>query len=100
MKIVLLLVLAAMVLAATNSTNPLQKIEQIIADVFSSLDSFLKHVRDIIKLHISSIAKTLSIILAMIGAVLYFSGISKYSGRGILIGAVLLYILAELLSVV
>ncbi|MFN3803586.1 MAG: hypothetical protein ACK4SY_00855 [Pyrobaculum sp.] len=100
MKIAVLLMLAAIALAATNSTNPLQKIEQMIADVFSSLDRFLTHVRDIVKLHISSIAKTLSIILAMIGAVLYFSGISKYNGRGMLIGAALLYIFAELLGAV
>jgi hypothetical protein len=40
-------------------------------------------------------SKTLSVILGLVGAFLYFSGLNKYTGRGMIIGAVLLYLLAE-----
>jgi multisubunit Na+/H+ antiporter MnhG subunit len=52
----------------------------------------------VLKTHITSISKTLSIILGLVGALLYFSGINKYGGRGMIIGAILLYLFAEFIT--
>jgi hypothetical protein len=89
------LLLAPLVLAVTNSTDPFTKITQTIEQILNSVDNFLQHLKDILKTHISSMSKTLSVILGLVGAFLYFSGLNKYTGRGMIIGAVLLYLLAE-----
>ena len=89
------LLLAPLALAATNSTDPFAKITQTIEQILTSVDNFLQHLKDVLKTHISSMSKTLSVILGLVGAFLYFSGLNKYTGRGMIIGAVLLYLLAE-----
>jgi hypothetical protein len=89
------LLLAPLALAVTNSTDPFTKITQTIEQILNSVDNFLQHLKDILKTHISSMSKTLSVILGLVGAFLYFSGLNKYTGRGMIIGAVLLYLLAE-----
>lgn len=91
----LALLLVAAVYAVTNSTDPFAKISQVVDSVLNSVDSFLQNLKHVIQLHVVSISKTLSVILALVGALLYLSGINKYGGRGMLIGAVLLYLLAE-----
>jgi hypothetical protein len=90
-----ILLLAPLALAVTNSTDPFTKITQTIEQILNSVDNFLQHLKDVLKTHISSMSKTLSVILGLVGAFLYFSGLNKYTGRGMIIGAVLLYILAE-----
>jgi hypothetical protein len=89
------LLLAPLALAATNSTDPFTKITQTIEQILNSVDNFLQHLKDVLKTHISSMSKTLSVLLGLVGAFLYFSGFNKYTGRGMIIGAVLLYLLAE-----
>jgi hypothetical protein len=89
------LLLPPLALAATNSTDPFTKITQTIEQILTSVDNFLQHLKDVLKTHISSMSKTLSVILGLVGAFLYFSGLNKYTGRGMIIGAVLLYLLAE-----
>ncbi len=89
------LLLAPLALAATSSADPFTKITQTIEQILTSVDNFLQHLKDVLKTHISSMSKTLSVILGLIGAFLYFSGLNKYTGRGMIIGAVLLYLLAE-----
>jgi hypothetical protein len=91
----IILLLAPLALAATNSTDPFTKITQTIEQILNSVDNFLQHLKDVLKTHISSMSKTLSVILGLVGAFLYFSGFNKYTGRGMIIGAVLLYLLAE-----
>ncbi|MEL9991037.1 MAG: hypothetical protein QXP98_09440 [Thermoproteus sp.] len=44
------------------------------------------------------ISQVTAVIMAMIGAFLYFTRLSRYTGRSLLIGAVLLYIFAEVLK--
>jgi uncharacterized protein involved in cysteine biosynthesis len=89
------LLLAPLALAATNSTVSFTKITQTIEQILNSVDNFLQHLKDVLKTHISSMSKTLSVILGLVGAFLYFSSLNKYTGRGMIIGAVLLYLLAE-----
>jgi hypothetical protein len=89
------LLLTPLALAAINSTDPFTKITQTIEQILTSIDNFLQHLKDVLKTHISSMSKTLSVILGLVGAFLYFSGLNKYTGRGMIIGAVLLYLLAE-----
>ena len=93
-----LVLLTSFVLAATNSTDPFVKISQAIDQILTSLDNFLQNLKEVLKIHITSISRTLSIILALVGALLYFSGINKYGGRGMIIGAILLYLLAEFVT--
>ncbi|MEM1570638.1 MAG: hypothetical protein QXS00_01685 [Pyrobaculum sp.] len=96
--IVAVFILAPLVAAATNSTDPFAKINTIIENILKSVESFLENLKNILKTHIISISKTLSVILGLLGAFLYFSGLNKYSGRGMLIGAVLLYLMAEFVN--
>ncbi|AFA38253.1 hypothetical protein Pogu_0226 [Pyrobaculum oguniense TE7] len=96
--IVAVFILAPLVAAATNSTDPFAKINTIIENILKSVESFLENLKNILKTHIISISKTLSAILGLVGAFLYFSGLNKYSGRGMLIGAVLLYLMAEFVN--
>ena len=93
--ILITLLLTPLALAATNSTDPFTKITQAIEQILTSIDNFLQHLKDVLKTNISSMSKTLSVILGLVGAFLYFSGLNKYTGRGMIIGAVLLYLLAE-----
>lgn len=93
-----IILLTPLVLAATNSTDPFAKISQTIDQILTSLDNFQQNLKEVLKTHITSISKTLSIILGLVGALLYFSGINKYGGRGMIIGAILLYLLAEFIT--
>ncbi|AET31935.1 hypothetical protein [Pyrobaculum ferrireducens] len=93
-----LLILTPIVIAATNATDPFAKISQTIENILSSIDSFLQNLKNVLKTHIISISKTLSVILGLVGALLYFSGLNKYGGRGMIIGALLLYLLSEFVS--
>lgn len=96
--VVAILILAPLVAAATNSTDPFAKINTIIENILKSVESFLENLKNILKTHIITISKTMSAILGLVGAFLYFSGLNKYSGRGMLIGAVLLYLMAEFVN--
>lgn len=99
MKVVLLaLAISVLAFAASNSTDPFAKIGQMVDNLLNSIDKFLQNLKDVLKAHMSSISRTLSVIMGLIGAVLYFSGISKYSGRSLIFGAILLYVLAEFIS--
>jgi hypothetical protein len=51
-----------------------------------------------LKYYIVKISEVVAIIMAMVGAFLYFTRLSRYTGRGLLIGAVLLYLFAEVLK--
>lgn len=93
-----LLLLVPLALAATNSTDPFGKIAKTIDSVLTSVDNFLQNLKEVLKTHVASMSKTLSVILGLVGAFLYFSGINKYGGRSMLIGAVVLYILAEFVN--
>lgn len=97
-EILVILLITAVVFAATNSTDPFAKISQTVESILSSIDKFLQNLKDVLKTHMVSISRTLSVILGLVGAVLYFSGLNKYSGRGLIIGAILLYILADFIS--
>lgn len=98
-RVILLVGLVAVLISAqTNSTDPFMRINNIVDNILKSLDSFLQNLKEVIKVHIVSISKSLAVILGLIGSVLYFSGLSKYSGRGMIIGAVLLYLLSEYIS--
>ncbi len=99
MKIAIVLLLAMFVTAATNVTDPFTKISDMANNLMKSLENFLQNLKESVKTFVSSIAKTLSVILGLLGALLYFSGISKYSGRSMIFSAVLLYILSEVVNV-
>jgi hypothetical protein len=96
--LLIIILLTPLVLAATNSTDPFAKIGQTIDQILTSLDNFLQNLKEALKTHITSISKTLSVILGLVGALLYFSGINKYGGRSMIIGAVLLYLFAEFIT--
>jgi len=97
--LIALLILTPIVVAATDATDPFTKISQTIESMLSSVDSFLQNLKNVLKTHIISISRTLSVILGLVGALLYFSGLNKYGGRGMIIGALLLYILSEFVSI-
>lgn len=96
--IVLVLLTALLALAAANQTDPLSRMDKIVENALTFVDRFLQNLDIIIRYYISSISRSLSVILGLIGAVLYFSGISKYTGRSMMIGAVALYILSQIVS--
>jgi hypothetical protein len=97
-RLLLILILTPLAFAATNSTDPFTKINQIIDQILNSIDNFLQNLKEVLKIHIISISKALSVILGLVGALLYFSGINKYGGRGMILGAILLYLLAEFIN--
>ncbi|WP_053240308.1 hypothetical protein [Pyrobaculum islandicum] len=99
MKIaIVMLLLVSLTFAISNATDPFVKIYKTIDSILSSVDNFLQNLKDILKIHIASMAKTLSVILGLIGAFLYFSGINKYGGRGMIMGAIVMYLLAEFVN--
>ncbi|MEM4437093.1 MAG: hypothetical protein QW680_00405 [Pyrobaculum sp.] len=98
MKLAVAILLMTFVIFAQNITDPFLKINNIFENILNSINNFLENLKEIIKKYIVSISKTLSIILGLVGAVLYLSGIHKYGGRGMVIGAILLYVFAEFVN--
>ncbi len=95
------LVVYAAALNATNSTTPtgvLDNINNIINNWLNYGVYFLTNLEYILKYYIVKISEVVAVIMAMVGAFLYFSRLGKYTGRSLLIGAVLLYLLAEILK--
>lgn len=96
--ILVVLFAAALALALSNQTDPLARIDKIVENTLYLIDKFLENLDIVFRYYISSIARSLSIIIGLAGAVLYFSGISRHTGRGMMIGAVALYILSQVVS--
>jgi hypothetical protein len=85
----------------TNSTTPagvLDNINNIINNWLNLGANFLVNLEYTLKYYIVKISEVVAIIMAMVGAFLYFTRLSRYTGRGLLIGAVLLYLFAEVLK--
>ena len=85
----------------TNSTTPVGVLDNINNIINNWLDlgtNFLVNLEYTLKYYIIKISEVVAIIMAMVGAFLYFTRLSRYTGRGLLIGAVLLYLFAEVLK--
>ncbi|MGC8582873.1 MAG: hypothetical protein ACP5I3_01260 [Thermoproteus sp.] len=85
----------------TNATAPvgvLDNINNIINNWLNLGTNFLVNLEYTLKYYIVKISEVAAVIMAMIGAFLYFTRLSKYTGRSLLIGAVLLYLFAEILK--
>jgi hypothetical protein len=81
----------------SNSTTPagvLDNINNIINNWLNLGTNFLVNLEYTLKYYIVKISEVVAIIMAMVGAFLYFTRLSRYTGRGLLIGAVLLYLFA------
>lgn len=85
-------------LNATSPSNILDNINNIINNYLNIGYNFLLNLQNILLDYIVKISKVVAVIMAMIGAFLYFTRLSRYTGRSLLIGAVLLYIFAEVLK--
>lgn len=86
---------------ATNSTNPLQvlnDIDNIIENGLNYINNFLKNLSYITRIYVIKFSETLAVMMAIIGAFLYFTRLSRYTGRSLIIGAILLYLFAEALK--
>lgn len=92
---------AAALNSTLNSTNPLaiiNNIDNIIINSLNIINNFLQNISYILKIYIIKMSETAALIMAMVGAFLYFTRLSKYTGRSLLVGAVLLYIFSEVLK--
>lgn len=100
--ILALLILVAGVYAAsinsTNSTQILDNINNIINNWLNLGTNFLVNLEYTLKYYIVQISQVTAVIMAMVGAFLYFTRLSRYTGRSLLVGAILLYIFAEVLK--
>jgi hypothetical protein len=76
----------------------LDNINNIINNWLNLGTNFLVNLEYTLKYYIVKISEVVAIIMAMVGAFLYFTRLSRYTGRGLLIGAVLLYLFAEVLK--
>lgn len=97
----LLILIVSVYAASTNSTNSAQildNINNIINNWLNFGTNFLVNLEYTLKYYIVKISQVTAVIMAMIGAFLYFTRLSRYTGRSLLIGAVLLYIFAEVLK--
>lgn len=86
---------------ATNSTNPLQvlnNIDNIIENGLNYINDFLNNLSYITRIYVIKFSETLAIMMGIIGAFLYFTRLSRYTGRSLIIGAILLYLFAEVLK--
>lgn len=100
---ILLLAVAihAATLNATNSTTPigvLDSVNNVINKWLGYGTYFLANLEYTLKYYITKISEVVAVIMAMVGAFLYFSRLSRYTGRSLLVGAVLLYLLAQILK--
>lgn len=101
LMVLLTITVHAAILNATNSTAPigvLDSINSVINNWLNYGTSFLANLEYTLKYYIAKISEIVAVIMAMVGAFLYFSRLSRYTGRSLLIGAVLLYLLAQILK--
>lgn len=92
----LIIVLLGSVANATNTV--FNTLNNAVASILDGLDNFLSNTLGILKVKIVSIARSAALILGLLGAFLWLSGIYRYGGRGMVFSAIILYILSEVIK--
>jgi len=74
-----------------NEDNFYDPFRKFIDNIISSLESFLQS----IKISIVKLFRIIYNLMALIGIVFYFTGFNKYSGRNLIISAIILAFICE-----
>jgi len=98
MSIVLMAVLILLGSIANATNAVFNTLDNAVASVLDGLDKFLADTLSILKVKIVGIAKSVALILGLLGAFLWLSGIYRYGGRSMVFSAIILYLLSEVVK--